>query len=372
MNIKQVRIRAVGKMIAELRDGMYVDENCSAVVTCTDKVICSPEISRIPHCCVQFVDTEDPKAQNAFTREQAGLIRDFVTGLDDRVTTLFCCCDWGQSRSSGLAAACMAYLNQDADAVFDNSCYSPNLLVYSYMCEAFGLGFPEEQELRKLWKRRKRAVESLGLPGMTPVRRTRFKRIVLIGNANLFIISSYQPDGEKTVRKDPDWSVILEERLSCPIVNRMKEGKPIPRTGKELAADRSAIGDIRMTDLVVMMFGVNSLLANTLEQQEQFLAVNEASEILRKYLLWMKYVCPGVDLLLVSPAGIDTVVPSMQDQWEEISSRYRAVAEELKIRCLDSQNWEEHLAGENCHAPSGEINKRFSEFLAASIESLGI
>ncbi len=127
-----------------------------------------------------------------------------------------------------------------------------------------------------------------------------------------------------------------------------------------------------MTDLVVMMFGVNSLLANTLEQQDQFLAVDEASEILRKYLLWMKYVCPGVDLLLVSPAGIDTVVPSIQDQWEKISSRYRAVTEELKIRCLDSQNWEEHLAGENCHVPSEGTNKRFSEYLATAIESLGI
>ena len=52
--------------------------------------------------------------------------------------------------------------------------------------------------------------------------------------------------------------------------------------------------------------------------------------------------------------------------------RIRAVAEELKIRCLDSQNWEEHLDGDNSHAPSGEIKKRFSEFLAISIESLGI
>ena len=151
--IEYVRIRSARKLITELKHGGYIDEVHSAAVFCTDEPVKEAASLKMPHCCVQFTDTEAYWEIDSFQEEQAEYIRDFLFNLPDGITTLYCCCDWGQSRSAGLAAACMNYLGQNYRSVFGNDAYYPNLLVYAYMCKVLGIGSPlvsELDELRKL------------------------------------------------------------------------------------------------------------------------------------------------------------------------------------------------------------------------------
>ena len=150
MNLDTVKISSATRLIDSILNGSCPDLDKAAAVFCTDEIVNDPAIERLPHCCVQFTDTENPKDQNAFTVEQANIIRDFIFELPDNITTLYCCCDWGGSRSPGLAAACMVYLHQDHLALFEGDDYLPNLLVYSYMCEALGCGSPSQDELSAL------------------------------------------------------------------------------------------------------------------------------------------------------------------------------------------------------------------------------
>ena len=354
MNIQHVKIRAIGKMIAELQNGMYVDENSSAVVVCTDKIIHSAEISRIPHCCLQFIDKENPEEENTFTREQALIIRNFIFSLPDNITTLYCCCNWGQSRSAGLAAACMNYLEQEYSAVFDNSSYTPNLLVYSYMCEAFGLGIPSKSEIKHLHLRRAITARSLTQQHMARKTKTRFKRLIITGDTNLFVIRCRQQDGYDVILKDPDWSLFLQNGLLCPVEDCGREGKTIPQTGKDLISDRCSIGEVKPSDLVVVIYGITS-------------SEEKMGDMIRKYLLWMKYVYPGINLLLVCPVGIIAFPRGSRLEEKRFSSRYREIAEELCIHYIDCWNWEEYLADhDGCKLPK-KVQRHFSEYLAYKI-----
>ena len=370
MRIHQVKIRAVQKMIAELRNGMYVDENSSAAVFCTDNVIRAPEVSKIPNCRLQFTDTENPEKQDAITREQAKIISDFILALPDRISTLYCCCDWGQSRSAGLAAACMHFLGQDYISAFENSSYSPNLLVYSYMCEAFGLGLPGNDEIRQLRSMRLRAAEALVRRNRLSEKKLRFERIIITGCTDLFVIKFFLADGKALVSTDLGWSPILEEKLSCPVVNRASEWQAIPQTEKELIADRRLVGAVNPSDLVVVMFGVSTPNEDNPEGYRTYQAAIETAEMMRRYLIWLKYVIPGINLLLVSPFGIEVPNRQMAIRKEECDDVYREIAEELKIHYIDSQGWEDSFPHNGNSELPHEGTKRFAEYLAERIMEL--
>ncbi len=156
MNLKTVKVIMATRLIDSIRNGSCLDLDKAAAVFCTDEMVLDPVIENLPHCCVQFTDTEDPRDQRAFTKMQANTIRDFIFNLPDTITTLYCCCDWGGSRSPGLAAACMVYLHQNHFVLFEGEDYLPNLLVYSYMCEALGCGLPSRDELDALLELRYR------------------------------------------------------------------------------------------------------------------------------------------------------------------------------------------------------------------------
>lgn len=300
-NIKQIKIRAAGKMIAEIKQGDYVDESCSAAILCTDAPLIAPELKGLPCCCVQFIDTEDPRAPRAFTREQAALIRDFLMRLPEQITTLYCCCDWGQSRSAGLAAACMTALGQDCEWVFSCRSYSPNLLVYAAMCEALGCP-PSAERLHALRRLRSDAGRSA-----VPASRG-FKRILVVGDAALF-------------------PAIPAELFGVPVETRGTAEAAIPYTEKELIADRKQMGPLLPGDLLLVIRGVRELSAG--------LAPEEVAARMRKYLLWLRYINPGVAVLLASPPEPLSGAKTRGEQIEQLAGCYRGLAEDLQLPFID-------------------------------------
>ncbi len=304
-NIKQIKIRAAGKMIAEIRQGDYVDENCSAAVFCTDAPLKAPELMRLLCCRVQFIDTEDSRASHAFTREQAALIRDFLMGLPEQITTLYCCCDWGQSRSAGLAAACMTALEQDYEWVFRCSSYSPNLLVYTTMCETLSCP-PSAERLHELKQLRSDADRSDIQAGCS------FKRILVVGDSTRF-------------------HAIPAELFGVPVETCGTDEASIPYTEKELVADRKQLGSLLPGDLLLVIRGIRDLSVG--------LSPEEVAVRMRKYLLWLRYINPGVAVLLAAPRETLSGAKVSREQIAQLAGCYRRLADDLQVPVVDISDW---------------------------------
>lgn len=68
--------------------------------------------------------------------EQATEIAAFVKSILGRAEVLICQCDYGVSRSAGVAAAVKQFLNGDGNKIFEDKCYEPNKLVYEKVLTA--------------------------------------------------------------------------------------------------------------------------------------------------------------------------------------------------------------------------------------------
>lgn len=305
-NIKQIKIRAAGKMIAELKQGEYVDEHCSAAIFCTDAPLNAPELERLPCCCMQFKDTENPGNPDAFTQGQAAALRDFLMSLPEHITTLYCCCDWGQSRSAGLAAACMTAIGQDCESVFRSRSYTPNRLVYTLMCEALGCA-PSADRLQELNRLRREADKADGQTGPS------IKCVLAIGDAALF-------------------PVIPEALFGVPVEARGIEAAAIPCAETELVADRKHMGPVLPGDLLLVMLGVQELRAG--------IAQKELTARLRKYLLWLRYTNPGNELLLALPPASLPDAGVSREQLKQLSDCCRCLAENIQIPFIDLSDWD--------------------------------
>ena len=274
MRFEQIRIRAVGKVLAEWERGQYMDPDHAAVICCTDEPLDKGALSTIRHFCVQFYDTEKPEDVGCFTREQAAAICAFIHRLPDTVSCLYCCCDWGQSRSAGLAAAILTTQGKPCEPVFLNPSYRPNLLVYAYMCEAFGCGSPSKERLAELDGLRN---HKRGKTGYTLD--TTAKRIVLVGDASY--LDSWL--GTK----------VWPELQPCPIMDCRSAGKTIPYEEEELIADKHELDFLSWGDVVLVMLGPGDLHKGR--------PLKEIKDRMRKYLYWLRYDNSGATFLLVSP-----------------------------------------------------------------------
>ena len=345
----QIRIRAIGKFFAEAEQDHYIDPKCSAVVSCTDKAIDESRFSQIPHCCLYFLDTEDPRNPKAFTHEDAAVIRRFLESLPENITTLYCCCDWGQSRSTGLAAACMTAIGQDCEAVFRNPAYTPNLLVYAYMCEALGCGLPSKARLN--------ALRALCTASAAPDRQTAvaINRILVIGDATFF----GAVDGGCE-----DWPSFLAATLLCKVEDRRIRGKMIPFTEKELISDKHDMGRIFPGDLLIVLLGRNELQSAVTHSAEGRVLEADLASIrakMRKYLVWLKYVNQGASLLLISPCARFKGKDGWTEAVVKLADCYCSLAAELRIGFLDlSRSNQENLISSS---------KNSDEVLAAYIMS---
>ena len=316
-SIQQIHICAVRKFLAELEEGQYIDTAHTAVICCTEKAMREPALSRLPNCRLQFFDTEEPRDPAAFTREDAEAIRRFLERLPDTITTLYCCCDWGQSRSAGLAAACMTAIGQDGEAVFRNPAYTPNLLVYAYMCQALGCGMPSAERLRTLRALRSAAAK----PGAQAAHVVR--RILLAGDAAFF---GTEPAVHRT------WPAALAESLCCPVEDRSTNGRLIPYTRDEMLADRQELGTVLQESLLLVTCASAELRAG--------LAPAEIRRKLRKYLFWLLYIYQGCTVLPVTLPGFLADGGAERERLEALNAAIREIAEEKDLSLLDASGWE--------------------------------
>lgn len=70
---------------------------------------------------------------------QAQTFAEFIKALDANVTDIYVCCQAGESRSPGLAAAVYHYYGLDPHDVFSNPQYHPNVLCFRLLTEALGV-----------------------------------------------------------------------------------------------------------------------------------------------------------------------------------------------------------------------------------------
>ena len=89
---------------------------------------------------VQFEDTDSKEIEyGGITEHDAIIIRDFINKYKDNsnIDKIIVHCHAGQSRSAGVAAAIMKYLNNDDTPIFNNHKYTPNMLCYRRVLNAF-------------------------------------------------------------------------------------------------------------------------------------------------------------------------------------------------------------------------------------------
>ena len=95
-----------------------------------DKNIIMSKQNGIKHVYRAMFDDTD--GENGISRTQAKEIAEFVKQHSD-IEQLIVHCGAGISRSAGVAAAIMVYVNKDDSPIFDNKRYSPNMRCYRYV-----------------------------------------------------------------------------------------------------------------------------------------------------------------------------------------------------------------------------------------------
>ena len=74
-----------------------------------------------------------PSSPKPFNEKMAKKISGFIKLHQDDVNTFICQCQFGQSRSAGVAAAIKKYFDNDEQAIFNDKKYSPNKKVYDLL-----------------------------------------------------------------------------------------------------------------------------------------------------------------------------------------------------------------------------------------------
>jgi len=100
--------------------------------------------------CLNFNDVTNDSDHNAFTKDAAAQIAEFVRSLPNNIDTLFVCCDSGESRSTAMAAAIMRHNGMEELKIWRNPHYHPNPLVYKLLCDAFGIPVSDEDVAERI------------------------------------------------------------------------------------------------------------------------------------------------------------------------------------------------------------------------------
>ena len=113
-----------------------------AVISISDMDKNSPDIFKDPdngifnQLRLHFDDVEIGKP-NCITDETARKIVEYVNSVQDKADKIAVHCEAGISRSAGVGAAIMKFLNDDDWPVFDNSRFCPNMTCYRAVLNAF-------------------------------------------------------------------------------------------------------------------------------------------------------------------------------------------------------------------------------------------
>lgn len=125
-----------------------LDDLSTGFILCTsdDSLVIEPRENVL---FLHFADITDARRADAFTAEQAAKVCSFWKNRA-LYSTLFVCCDSGESRSPAIAAALMRLMGRSDFVIWQNPEYHPNPYVYMVLCHAFGLEVkPSEVDERK-------------------------------------------------------------------------------------------------------------------------------------------------------------------------------------------------------------------------------
>lgn len=125
----------------------------AAAILCSSYPVRYEKLPRIYSLLIlEFDDFTDENRPTAFSMEQAKQIRSFTERLYERITTLYICCDSGESRSAALEAAILRCFGENEMKIWNDPKYHPNPLVYRIQCAAFGRPVSRIGLQYRLWR----------------------------------------------------------------------------------------------------------------------------------------------------------------------------------------------------------------------------
>ena len=110
----EIHIIPIKKLYSLLKETSI--DNSVAVIASSEEI--DSQKIPIPHIVEYFDDIDREIYGRSMTLEQASRYAQFVTGLDNSVSHIYCCCQSAQSRSAAIASALYKY-------------YGDNTLAYS-------------------------------------------------------------------------------------------------------------------------------------------------------------------------------------------------------------------------------------------------
>jgi predicted protein tyrosine phosphatase len=96
---------------------------------------------------LQFNDVM--RGKGCITKKQAEEIADFVFNIYPHVERILVHCEYGQSRSAGVAAAISQHYEGNSSGIFGNPAYYPNRTCFDFVLEA--LKNKKKKKRRWLW-----------------------------------------------------------------------------------------------------------------------------------------------------------------------------------------------------------------------------
>ncbi len=131
MEIKICSIKMLKSKLSQL------DEKKTAAILCTSYSVEKNDFTQLKSVALfEFDDVVIPSVKTAFKPEIAEEMKKWFNGIAKEVSTLYVCCDNGQSRSSAVGAAFLRYMGESDIKIWNNPKYNPNTLVYKMLCSA--------------------------------------------------------------------------------------------------------------------------------------------------------------------------------------------------------------------------------------------
>ena len=143
----EVIVSGLKRLYYDIDDGVHCDLPRSVIILSTSG---EPRWSYLDkfadHLVLSYDDVIDENDPYAYNGEMASRVAELVKKIeaDDSVCSLYVVCDYGESRSAGLAAAVIRYLGGEDLYLWDSPSYHPNPLVYRKTCEALGIDVTDE------------------------------------------------------------------------------------------------------------------------------------------------------------------------------------------------------------------------------------
>ena len=129
------------KKLYTLLEEASIDHSVAVIVSSEE--IDSQKIP-IPYIVEYFDDIDREISGRSMTLEQASRYAQFITGLNNSVSHIYCCCQSAQSRSTAIASALYKYYGENTlaySSIWKDLKYSPNPCVFLLLCEALGVSF---------------------------------------------------------------------------------------------------------------------------------------------------------------------------------------------------------------------------------------